>query len=366
MSEPDATITARLTSPTHAALATIGVLGPGALAIAQRLFRRRVDWNDTPLDQPLYGDFGDRIVDDVVLHLVARAPIPEFVVHCHGGPAMVRSLLVDIEKQGAHLVDWRAYLAHQGKSAIQIEAAEAMSRTISWRSTAILLDQSRGLLDEAFRGIEENPTRDAIDALTRWAPLGRHLVDPWRVVLFGQPNVGKSSLLNALAGFDRAIVTVIEGTTRDLLHATIALDGWSVELIDGAGLRDDAGEIEREGQRRLTALLDEADLAIQVVDLSKPVDPNDVVLADRHQPPLLIGNKVDLTTESEHRSAFATSWSRGETRLIPCSAVTGEGLAQLTPAIVASLIPEIPPPHTPVPFTMRQLDWLAAQRARIT
>lgn len=110
----------------------------------------------------------------------------------------------------------------------------------------------------------------ALDELLRATERGRRLRDGLHAVIVGPPNVGKSSLLNALAGSDRAIVTDIAGTTRDLLHEVVRIDGVEVTLVDTAGLREGGDTIEREGMRRARNELERADLAIVVLDARDP------------------------------------------------------------------------------------------------
>jgi tRNA modification GTPase len=110
----------------------------------------------------------------------------------------------------------------------------------------------------------------ALDELLRAAERGRRLRDGLHAVIVGPPNAGKSSLLNALAGSDRAIVTDIAGTTRDLLHEVVRIDGVELTLVDTAGLREGGDAIEREGMRRARGELERADLAIVVLDARAP------------------------------------------------------------------------------------------------
>lgn len=138
--------------------------------------------------------------------------------------------------------------------------------------------------------------RGTLDLLRRDAERGRRLRDGLHAVLIGPPNAGKSSLLNALAGSERAIVTDIAGTTRDTLRETIRLDGLELTLIDTAGLRDGGDAIEREGMRRARAEIERTDLALIVLDARDPAAGEaaigDGVLAVPHR--LYIHNKSDL------------------------------------------------------------------------
>ena len=138
--------------------------------------------------------------------------------------------------------------------------------------------------------------RQQLDALIADAERGRKLRDGVQAVIVGPPNAGKSSLLNALAGSDRAIVTDVAGTTRDTLRETIRLDGLELHLVDTAGLRDGGDAIEREGMRRARAELLRADVALAVVDARDPAAGRAAVADDIVGVPavLWIHNKVDL------------------------------------------------------------------------
>ncbi len=112
--------------------------------------------------------------------------------------------------------------------------------------------------------------REAVcQVLARW-PIGSHLVEPWRVVLAGPPNVGKSSLVNALVGYQRAIVYDAPGTTRDMVTAITALEGWPVELCDTAGLRSSREAIEAEGVRLARQAAAAADALVLVFSAQEP------------------------------------------------------------------------------------------------
>lgn len=261
------TVIARLTPPGPAALATLVIRGPQAIAWTEQLFSSRRAGVLAAGPAVRYGQLGDSLRDDVVLRVQAAESTVE--IHGHGGAAMVESLTADFVRLGAVTVTWQDYLAATGLGETQIEARAALCRCPTARTAAILLDQADGALDRALRQLAGPEGAQIRTSLLQWAPLGRHLVEPWVVLLLGRPNAGKSSLLNRIAGYERAIVSPIPGTTRDVLGVEVALEGWPVRFCDGAGLREPAEELEAAGQAALLALADTADLRVRVVDTSQ-------------------------------------------------------------------------------------------------
>jgi tRNA modification GTPase len=162
-----------------------------------------------------------------------------------------------------------------------------------------------------------------LDALLADAERGRKLRDGLHAVIVGPPNAGKSSLLNALAGSDRAIVTDIAGTTRDLLHETVRIDGVELTLVDTAGLRESGDVIEREGMRRARDELGRADIALVVLDARAPeADRAELAAAVAGVPTRLwLLNKSDLPGVATRPAGMDDA--------LQVSARTGAGLDQL-------------------------------------
>ena len=188
-------------------------------------------------------------------------------------------------------------------------------------------------LDELHREVRQ---------ILRYAPIGVRLTSPFRVVLSGRPNVGKSSLINAILGYDRSIATATAGTTRDVLHAETVIDGLPIRLTDTAGIHDSGESIEREGISRALREASTADLvlAIQTPDTAPMIDPTSSV------PRIGVLNKRDLLTESPASD------------VIPTVATTGEGIDELLSAIANRLADAFPPPKSPVPLNERQVRCL--------
>lgn len=343
-------ITALLTPQGPSALASIGILGPNAVAIVQRFFRPASADAFALLDESrhYFGRFGLAIDDDVVVRVRRVEESFEVQIHCHGGIAVVESILEAIESAGGVRVTWREYLAHRGLSETQIEAAEAMAACDTARAAAILLDQYSGALDTALERLQSTGDSAIAARLLELAPLGLHLANPWKVLFIGRTNVGKSSLLNALAGYERAIVSDQPGTTRDVVRVRMAIDGWPVELIDGAGFGETDDPLERQGRERLIVERRRVDLACMIADLSQPWNAIDTWLEGAVRPDLLVGNKLDLPS----------NWGKDErSRLAACcSARTGDGIPHLVDCIVGALVPHVPHAGEAVPFTPRQVE----------
>ena len=173
--------------------------------------------------------------------VVCRVSEERVELHCHGGTAAVARIFEDLAGVGVTQCEWVEMIEDGGKrpaNRVEIELAQALSAATTWRTAALLLDQQTGVLVNALKrlGSVDWKQRDQaagwLAELLEWSSLGRQLVVPPTVVLAGLPNVGKSSLLNALLGFGRAIVWDEPGTTRDVVVGHTALEGWPIRLAD--------------------------------------------------------------------------------------------------------------------------------------
>jgi tRNA modification GTPase len=210
-------------------------------------------------------------------------------------------------------------------------------------------------LSAAIRGIlaqitatDWSTAAETIDELLGRRELGLHLINPWRVVVFGAPNVGKSSLINAIVGYERAIVSPMLGTTRDVVTVTTAIDGWPVILSDTAGFRETQDELESAGIKLATSMLSRAELAIFVYDAAKllavSVDGETKLELPKPASPVQaihVINKIDLISVAERLRVLEHFTNSQQTigQAHAVSALSGEGVADLMTAIARSLVP---------------------------
>ncbi len=302
------TIAAVATAPGAGGVGIVRISGPQARAIGEALCARALAPRHAQYAR--FNDGEGRLIDDgLALYFQAPASYTgEDVVElqAHGSPVLLASLLRRCVELGARMArpgefTERAYL--EGK--LDLAQAEAVADLIAAGSHAAARAARRSLEGEFSRQVDAlveqltqlrmyveaaldfpdeqidflaapvlaqrlQDTRAALEALLAQARQGQRLIDGLHVLILGAPNVGKSSLLNALAAQDRAIVSDIAGTTRDLLRETVHLEGVQLTLVDSAGLRESPDSIEAEGIRRARAELARADVVLVVGDAQSP------------------------------------------------------------------------------------------------
>ena len=348
-----------LTPQGRGAVAVVRVWGPRALAVADAAFRPRrgPSLAGSPSGRLRVGRIGAGTGDEVVAVVIGTDP-PEVEVSAHGGTAAVELVAEALVAEGAELRRPVAWVRHDARSAIAAEALVDLTRAPTVRTAEILLEQAQGALEADVRAalavLADHPevALDLVDALLGRADVGLRLIAGWRVVLAGRPNVGKSRLLNALTGYDRAIVDATPGTTRDVVTARTALQGWPVELADTAGLRPSDDPIEVAGVRLARARQGEADLVLVVLDRSEPLIDLDRAIVSEQACGLIVANKCDLPE----------AWSPAELDAVAVSAEHGDGIEELVATIARRLVPDTPPPFRGVPFRASQVRRLRAGR----
>ena len=344
-----------LTAETRGAIAAVRVWGTSALALASSVFRpfRGASLAETRPGEVRYGRVGRGLGDEVVVVITADTPA-EVEIHCHGGPAAVELVMSAMIDAGATRLDWSNWVASRSRPRLRNEANEDLPRAPTVRMAEILLDQSDGALDRELLELDRRIAEDqhlavgTVETLLRRSEVGRRLLGGWKIALVGLPNVGKSRLLNAFAGFDRSIVSPIPGTTRDVVTISTAIDGYPVEIADMAGLRETTHPIEREGVARAKLRAFESDLTILVLDRSVPLDEPARSLIDSHGSQILVANKIDLEAR----------WQPWNGSVIPISAERGDGFDRLIVEIRERLAPEPMPQGSAVPFRDTHRDAL--------
>ncbi len=370
------TIVAVATPPGRGSIGVVRLSGAAARGIGEQLVHQALEPRRAVL-----GRLGDASPDSIPDRVVATwfvAPhsyTGEDVVEIstHGNPVILDQLVAASARLGArHAMPgeftFRAYLNDridlvqaeavadlvEAMTPLQARAAcDQLDGTLSGVitgvearlfSTVARLEASLDFPDEGFHFIEpdvvarelESVAADLRALLTR-AEAGRVLREGLRVVIVGRPNVGKSSLFNALAGTSRAIVTVHPGTTRDVLTAPVEVFGIPCEVVDTAGVRHSDDEIEVEGMARGAQAASTADVTVVVLDGSTSLDPEDLALVQAHsgRPCLVVLNKADLGVRDDVVAGVADDGGR---RVVCASALSRTGLDEVRRGVAAAII----------------------------
>lgn len=385
------TFCSTLTGAGRGAVAVIAVEGRDALPIVAKCFRAAREGELLP-SQVRYGTWcgidgcgidADKIAGESVVVTPIDGDLVE--IHCHGGIAAVARILDDLRAAGVTRLPPAGWLVRDRCRLID-EASEILTRCLTARTAGIAMDQVRGAMrDWANRSLQsiqqgiasEEAIRGEAESILRSAPLGLRLTEPFRVVLLGPPNVGKSTLLNSLVGYDRSITFDGAGTTRDILHAETVIDGWLVKLTDTAGIRETVEPIEKEGVRRARIAADQADLLLCISEPARidatahTANPDSRATNPDFQPPesccriplIRVLNKVDLwshTADQSNLEQSKTSHGSNETQAFDLctNAVTGEGIEMLLQMISRRLARVVPEPGEPVPISQWQVERL--------
>lgn len=358
------TVVAVATAAGRAGIGVVRLSGADAERIARAITAR------TDPFEPRHATFATFVATDHVVVTCFKAPASytgEDVVEisAHGSPVVLAAIVRAAVDAGARLAEpgeftLRAFLNHK-IDLVQAEAVADLIAAVTPLQARAAFDQLEGTLTEAVGGIERDlfdvmakleasldfpdegyhfvePTEartsltslaTRIDGLLANAARGRLIREGAQVAIVGAPNVGKSSLFNALLNTNRAIVTAIPGTTRDLLTERADIGGLSLSLIDTAGVRETEDVVEREGVSRARDALRVADLAIVVLDRTRSLDADDRELLDATslQPRIVVLNKSDVGGRLH----------APEVPALEVSARTGAGLEPLVAAIAETL-----------------------------
>ncbi|MBS0649057.1 MAG: tRNA uridine-5-carboxymethylaminomethyl(34) synthesis GTPase MnmE [Verrucomicrobia bacterium] len=336
------TIAAVATPPGEGGIAVIRISGDKALEVAEKIYSGSLrSYQSHTVHFGRIVNLEGEVVDEVLI-VVMKAPRSytgedTVEIHCHGGSLITRRVLQTALDAGARAAlpgefTFKAYMNEK----LDLAQAEAVQELIAAKNDLALHaaeNQLQGALSQKiesfqkelvdiaaileawvdfpeegleFASFEEviaslQATCKKMETLSQTFQNGKIVHEGLTMCLTGAPNVGKSSLMNALLGKDRAIVTPIPGTTRDLLEADLRMGGLHFRLVDTAGIRDTEELVEQEGIRRSHQALQEADLVLLVLDATRGMEENDRELLARipSHKTLVIWNKVDLVSSHQ-------------------------------------------------------------------
>ena len=372
------TITALVTAVGESSVGIIRISGPEATNIANKIYKGKTDFKTAESHTVHYGyvydEKNDKKIDEAIF-LLMRGPrsfTGEDVVEvqCHGGMVVLKQTLQLILSCGARLAEQgefskRAFLNGRLDLA-QAESIMDIVQAKTERGVDLALSQLQGSLSGMVRELradllelvafiqadidypdddierltpEEYQSRvanlkDQIASVLQNAQKGKIIRDGLRVVIAGKPNVGKSSLLNALLGQERAIVTDIPGTTRDVIEEYINLNGIPLKIVDTAGIRETDNLVEQIGVDKAQQFVKNADLVLYVVDALQGLTEEDTQMLDeiKNQHVIYLMNKSDVGITDKARAAFADAI--GGAPVLEISAREKLGLDQLEQRIM--------------------------------
>lgn len=371
------TIAAIATGMSNSGIGIIRMSGPEAISIADGIFvsaRKNFKLSEAATHTVHYGNivYEDNIIDEVLI-IIMKAPnsyTREDVVEidCHGGVYVMKKILDILIKSGARTAEpgeftKRAFL----NGRIDLTQAEAVIDIINSKNKYALSNSVKllnGKLSEQITEIRkdlinniayieaalDDPEHisldnygdkllitvdnyiDKVDNLIKTVDNGKIFTQGVKTVIIGKPNAGKSSILNILAGYDRAIVTDIAGTTRDTIEEQINLAGITLNLVDTAGIRNTKDIVEEIGVNKAKELAEEADLILYVVDSSTELDENDYNILNiiKNRKTVILLNKSDLDTVTDADSISKIT----DSKVISVSAKDNTGLDELSETIV--------------------------------
>lgn len=371
------TIAAIATGMSNSGIGIIRMSGPEAISIADGIFvsaRKNFKLSEAATHTVHYGNivYEDNIIDEVLI-IIMKAPnsyTREDVVEidCHGGIYVMKKILDILIKSGARTTEpgeftKRAFL----NGRIDLTQAEAVIDIINSKNKYALSNSVKllnGKLSEQITEIRkdlinniayieaalDDPEHisldnygdkllitvdnyiDKVDNLIKTVDNGKIFTQGVKTVIIGKPNAGKSSILNILAGYDRAIVTDIAGTTRDTIEEQINLAGITLNLVDTAGIRNTKDIVEEIGVNKAKELAEEADLILYVVDSSTELDENDYNILNiiKNRKTVILLNKSDLDTVTDADSISKIT----DSKVISVSAKDNTGLDELSETIV--------------------------------
>lgn len=349
------------------AIATIQIFGDSSKAVIQKVFKsagtKALKFQTGKIHIGTIFN-GTEVIDQVT---IGCEDTDNFAINCHGNPLIVEMIMQLLQRNGASLVTAEKLLTkilstQEQNSTIAIEAKLAQARARTLQGTKIIVNQIDTGLTKKSRSWLENIDEISLDTIKAEAIVilqkskaAKLIIFGCTAVLTGPPNSGKSTLLNCLAGRQKAIVTDIKGTTRDWVSAQCRIGSLSVELIDTAGLGENLREhqenIDISAQQKTVEILESADIVLLVLDAGRPIEEFDEKIAKRFEgrKVITILNKSDLPAKFDTSRLPATL-----SDTVQISAKEGTGIENLNKKIIKSIGAADFGLHEPVCFTARQ------------
>ena len=369
MIESRQTTACRLTGDTPSAICVIELNGVEASHWIERYWKPASGKSDFKINAIRYGEIRiDSSVGESVV--VCRTDTHRYEIHCHGGSIAAQVILTRMVGDGI-LVQTDSQRCHESESdPIVAEAKLALLQARTVKTARILLQQHDGALSKAISAIDQAIAKnelaialELVEKLRAWDHVGRHLIDPFEVLLCGPPNVGKSSLMNRILGYQRAIVHEQAGTTRDLLVEETSIEGWPVRLKDSAGIRASSDDIVQAGVARAVQASSAADLQLILVDpIEGWTDEHQRIFDRKPLQSLVVVTKSDLQIAKDSSNTEKAYLPEGS---LIVSSVTGDGIQELLIAIAKRLIPCDPPDNQPILFSESQRQALEQRFSRV-
>jgi tRNA modification GTPase len=358
------------------AIATIQVFGDSAQVVLRKVFRRKDDKPFELVDgRVLLGGIVDdgEIIDEVTIGGEGPCTV---AIHCHGNPLIVQRIMELLQHHGVQSVPAeqllaRIFASREPCDSIAIEAKLALTTVKTTEGAAIISNQVKAGLSARIRHwrdhldsmpLEEIATEAGV--ILKHSEPARLIISGCTIALAGPPNTGKSTLLNTLAGREKAIVSDIRGTTRDWVSAEIHIPPLAATIIDTAGLDPaiaaSAG-VDQAAQQKSVEIVSRADIVLLILDLSQPASQLAEGLIDElaNRQVIVVLNKADLPPQFD--PAGMPAQLRETVRI---SAKQGSGIDGLIGAIHRTCSVTDFDPHTPVAFTGRQVRLLKTLQHR--
>ena len=339
------------------AVATVAVVGQECIDIVNQVFepKRKNPISDQDFGSIIYGNWRAEQSpgEDLVVCPVDAERID---IHCHGGDLAVKIISNSLAQYGATQCDPYEFATYVIKNRYYADLQLAITRAPTTVTAKLLWDQPlwhEKFLKNVAGHIAKQNSRSACSLIAqflKWQVFGMRIIDGWSVSICGKPNAGKSSIANALLGFERVIVHDEAGTTRDSVESKTTMNGWPVRLIDTAGIRIADNQIEKQGIELAQRTAATADFVVLVVDSTTTSDEDISEQVSQFEPDIVVANKCDLI-----------SFENPQINVV-ASAVRGDGIDHLIKSIsdrIATLTPES---NQAFPVSVYQVTSLAAMR----